>query len=83
MTNYYNYLIKQYKEACGIKDDVSLDKFLTEFDNWLKERSLCGGVYLNLLKSMGVNINTNDTYEIGKGNLDSIVANYSLTWDFE
>lgn len=79
MTNYYNYLIKQYKEACGIKEDVSLDKFLTEFDNWLNERSLCGEVYLNLLKSMGININTSDTYEIGKGNLDSIVANYSET----
>ena len=79
MTNYYNYLIKQYKEACGIKEDVSLDKFLAEFDNWLNERSLCGEVYLNLLKSMGININTSDTYEIGKGNLDSIVANYSET----
>lgn len=79
MTNYYNYLIKQYKESCGIKEDVSLDKFLTEFDNWLKERSLCGEVYLNLLKSMGININTSDTYEIGKGNLDSIVANYPKT----
>lgn len=80
MTNYYNYLIKQYKESCDIKEDVSLDKFLTEFDNWLNERSLCGEVYLNLLKSMGININTSDTYEIGKGNLDSIVANYPKTY---
>lgn len=79
MTNYYNYLIKQYREACGIKEDVSLDKFLIEFDNWLKERSLCGEVYLKLLKSMSINIDTSDTYEIGKGNLDSIVANYSET----
>jgi len=79
MTNYYNYLIKQYKESCGIKEDVSLDKFLTEFDNWLKERSLCGEVYLKLLKSMGININTSDTYEIGKGKLDTIVPNYPKT----
>ena len=75
---YYNYLLKQFLDAKGLRmDDMNSHYFISSFTDWIKENQKIGEEYLQFLFQIcGKNvIDREDTFEVGKGKLDSIVKN--------
>lgn len=69
----YN-LIKQYQSALGIKEkDINFPSFMTDFNEWLKDREFMGEIYINFIESIDDYWVERHQVEVGKGMLDSLV----------
>ena len=81
MEKYLNLLIKQFKQATGIKNiDVNSQSFISEFSEWIKSRQDISRNYLALLDYMELSkVAGYDTTEIGKGRYDTIVKPFNTT----
>ena len=80
MEEYLIKLIKQFKQAIGIKHvDINSEEFVTEFSEWIRARQKIGAKYCSFIEYMGVNPEIgNSSVEIGKGKLDSIVLDTDI-----
>lgn len=79
---YLENLIIQFVTSRGIKNiDFESKDFMDEFANWIYEMEQKGLDYLSFIKSISSysDINDKQTAEIGKGKLDSIGLNTSMT----
>ena len=79
---YYNYILKQFVEAMNYQiGDFSSPNFMDELSNWINMRYAIGDEYLNyLFEIFGKDfIDSPNTFEVGKGRLDSVVKNLHTT----
>lgn len=75
-----NHLINQYKSSTGIKNiDINLPQFLSEFNEWVKERNEIISLYIGLLDHMNIKFKKSSCVEVGKTSMDSIVIPYETT----
>ncbi len=77
---YEDALFSQYMSARGIKGLSREDRYVREdLDGYFTELANERGHYLELLRTLDVNYNDENTIEVGKGNVDSVVADYNAS----
>lgn len=74
--NYLLKLLNQFHEADGTTNLTKIDE---EFLNWLKEYQKILLQFKEYYESIGLSIDEWDSYELGKGNLDSVILDKSHT----
>lgn len=75
----YN-LAMQYKAATGSKNiDLNSPEFIKEVIQWAQRRQISGHYILKLLDAIGVDYDTPQLVEIGKGTYDTLVYPYDTT----
>lgn len=81
LDNYTEKLLQQFQNAYGIQlsciYDLITPTLLNTFDRWLIEREQQGIEYTLLLDKLGLNFDSFDCIEFGKGQCDSVVKNFN------
>jgi len=75
MQKYIEKLVEQFKSATGTKKvDINSQKFIEEFNKWIKVREIIGKEYTSFIDYMETypNVISEESVEIGKGEYDSI-----------
>lgn len=75
MQEYIEKLVEQFKSATGTKKvDINSQKFIEEFNKWIKVREIIGKEYTSFIDYMETypNVISEESVEIGKGEYDSI-----------
>lgn len=70
---YSNYLIEQFVEAEGMKNDLKLPEIVNELKHWLEHQKKHIILYKKALKELNVPYDNIYCAELGKGTEDSIV----------
>ena len=77
---YYRQLKLQYYKATKEKIKQNIENSLNDdIYRWLSIRKEIGKIYLEYLDSLGIDIKTLETAEIGKGLFDTLVREYETT----
>ena len=81
MDKYLEVLAKQYIKAKGIRTKMDLNdpKFMEDLLFWIRERNEIGNKYTSYLESLDIDFDRVDCAEIGKSELDTVVAPYDTT----
>lgn len=75
--NYTENLLQQFQNAYGIHlnniNDLFTPTFFNSFDRWLIDREQAGTEYISLLDRLGLDFDSVNCIEFGKGQCDSVV----------
>jgi len=81
MNSYLEYLAKQYIKAKGIKSKRNLNdpKFVEDLLFWIREMNEIGNKYTTYLEELGLDFDRSTCAEVGRSELDTVVAPYETT----
>lgn len=81
MDKYLEFLAKQYIKAKGIKTkrDMNDPKFIEDLLYWIREMNEIGNKYTTYLESLGIDFDRSNCAEVGKSELDTVVAPYNTS----